>query len=319
MAVGDILRLEWADVSEVQEGVRSALADGKRVIELEIPTTDRFKDTPLNRINEANTLYVREFVRMFTQPQELCVVFTDAAECKYAIEDWGGGPVPFKLSSLIKPQPMEASVNKYVVMNPTFDVREYSYMDDMYSSEIQPKDATMIIFNAELFKLRSGGLMGYYPDIIFPKLAQVRRRLMPQVETAYYLRIFRGPPVGALYKKYPGPWMVLRALEDGQFDVLAEFAQQAPPLQDEVFQILQKAGPAPVQTTDAGGSEQDKALARMGLAQSRTEVSQQEPGFVNTGSAGAELPGGWASAVDPATGQTYYYNEKGETSWEPPV
>lgn len=162
MAVGDILRLDWADVSEVQEGVRKALADGKRVIELEIPTTDRFKDTPLNRINEANTLYVRDFVRMFTQPQELCVVFTDSAECKYAIEDWGG-PVPFKLSSLVKPQPMEQSVNKYIVMNPTFDVREYSYMDQMYNDEIKPKDGTMMIFNAELFKLRSGGLMGYYP------------------------------------------------------------------------------------------------------------------------------------------------------------
>ena len=105
MAVGDVLQLEWAEVSEVQEGVRNALADGKRVLELEIPTTDRFKDTPLNRINEANTLYVREFVRMFTQPQELCVVFTDAAECKYAIEDWGGGPVPFKLSRCINPPP----------------------------------------------------------------------------------------------------------------------------------------------------------------------------------------------------------------------
>jgi hypothetical protein len=291
MAVGDVLQLEWAEVSEVQEGVRNALADGKRVLELEIPTTDRFKDTPLNRINEANTLYVREFVRMFTQPQELCVVFTDAAECKYAIEDWGGGPVPFKLSrcinppphthpcgvpahhaqtrthahSLIKPQPMAVSVNKYVVMNPTFDVREYSYMDQLYTSEIQPKDASMIIFNAELFKLRSGGLMGYYPDIIFPKLAEVRRRLMPQVETAYYLRIFRGPPVGALYKKYPGPWMVLRALDDGQFDVLAEFAQQVPPLQDEVFRILQKAGPAPVRAKDAAGSEQVRIVTQIGL------------------------------------------------------
>ena len=123
------------------------------MIELEIPTTDRFKDTPLNRINEANTLYARELVRMFTQPQELCVVFPDAKECKYAIEDWGG-PVPFKLASLVKPQRQEDSVNKYVVMNPTFDVREYSYMDQLYSDEVQPRDGTMIIFNAELFKLR---------------------------------------------------------------------------------------------------------------------------------------------------------------------
>ena len=79
--------------------------------------------------------------------------------------------------------------------------------------------------------------MGYYPDLIFPKIAEVRRRLMPQVESAYYLRIFRGPPVGALYKLYPGPWMVLRALEGKKFDVLAEFTQKSPPSQDEVLQI----------------------------------------------------------------------------------
>ena len=29
----------------------------------------------------------------------------------------------------------------------------------------------------------------------------------------------------------------------------------------------------------------------------------------------AELPEGWASAVDPATGRTYYISPEGETSW----
>ena len=303
MAVGDVLTLDWAEVSEVQDGLRNAIADGKRVIELEVPTTDRFKDAPLNRINEANTLYARELVRMFTQPQELCVVFPDASECKYAIEDWGG-PVPFALSSLVKPKRQPDSVDKYVVMNPTFDVREYSYMDQLYSDEVQPKDGTMIIFNAELFKLRQGGLMGYYPDIIFPKIAEVRRRLIPQVESAYYLRIFRGPPVGALYRKYPGPWMVLRALEGTTFDVLAEFTQQSPPSQDEVFTILQKAGPAPVRAE--GASEQDKSLARMGLGEQAVEPS------------GDTVIPGWYSAVDPVSGLTYYYNDTGETRWDQP-
>jgi hypothetical protein len=142
-------------------------------------------------------------------------------------------------------------------MHPVFDVREYAQMDQLYSDEIKPKDATLIIFNGDLFKLRSGGLKGYYPDIFFPKLADVRRRLMPQVETAYYFRIFRGPPVGALYKKFPGPWMVLRALSGKSFDVLAQFDQKEPPSQDDVFQILQRAGPAPATAQqDGDGDEQ---------------------------------------------------------------
>ena len=115
MAVGDVQTLDWADVKEVQEGLKACMADGNRVIELEVPTTDRFKDAALNQIYKANTIYARELVRMFTQPQELCMVFPDVQECKYAIEEWGGD-VPFKLSSLVKPQTMQEAIDKYVVM-----------------------------------------------------------------------------------------------------------------------------------------------------------------------------------------------------------
>lgn len=197
MAVGAVLEIEWAGVSEVKEGLKQCMADGHRVIEVEVPTTDRFKDAALNQIYQANTIYARELVRMFTQPQELCMVFPDVQECKYAVEEWGGD-VPFKLSNLVKPQAMQDSINKFVVMHPVFDVREYAQMDQLYTEEIKPRDGSLIVFNGDLFKLRSGGLTGYYPDIFFPKLAEVRRRLMPQVQTAYYLRIFRGPPVGML-------------------------------------------------------------------------------------------------------------------------
>ena len=30
--------------------------------------------------------------------------------------------------------------------------------------------------------------------------------MMPKVVTGFYFRVFRGPPVGALYKMHPGPW-----------------------------------------------------------------------------------------------------------------
>jgi len=57
----------------------------------------------------------------------------------------------------------------------------------------------------------------------------------------------------------------------------------------------------------------------MGITPSRTKALQEESGTAGVGRGRAELPGGWASAVDPATGRTYYYNPEGETSWERPV
>jgi hypothetical protein len=47
--------------------------------------------------------YVRELVRIFTQPSELCIVFPDAKECEYALEEYGG-QVPFGITPLSKPQ-----------------------------------------------------------------------------------------------------------------------------------------------------------------------------------------------------------------------
>ena len=34
---------------------------------------------------------------------------------------------------------------------------------------------------------------------------------------------------------------------------------------------------------------------------------------------GDGLPEGWKLGTDPDTGEAYYYNETGETSWERPV
>jgi hypothetical protein len=55
MLVGDVISLDWAAVNEAQEGIRAAMADGNRLIEVEIPTTNKFKDKALNQIYQANT------------------------------------------------------------------------------------------------------------------------------------------------------------------------------------------------------------------------------------------------------------------------
>jgi len=274
-----------AGLDTVQRCLQAAIRDGKKVIELEVPTTDRFKDAALNQIYQANTLYARELVRMFLQPSELCMVFPDPSEARIAFEEYGS-QVPFSLSSLSKPKEQDERVNKYLVMHPVFDVREYIQMDELYLSQVAPRDAAMIVFNGDLFKMRSGGIGGYYPDFFFPKLAQVRKRFMPLVETAYYLRVFRGPPVGALYREYPGPWQILRAVQGGRFEVLWEQEQQEPPQQEFVLRVLQSAGPPPATMREKEQS----------------------------------LPDGWNSAVDEQTGRVYYYNSNtGESSWELPA
>lgn len=245
MAVGDIISVEWGVVSEVQDGIRAAMADGHRLLEVEVPTTNKFKDKALNQIYQANTEYARELVRMFTQPAQLRMVFPDESEGRIALETYG--EVPFSIGSLAylsKPEAMqgekELNYDKYVVMNPVFDVREYIQLEELHRGVVAPKGGTLIVFNGELFRLRTEGLTGYYPDIFFPKLAEARRRIMPQVTSAYYLKVFRGPPAGALYRKYPGPWQVLRPVDSaGQFQVLWEGDQPVPPAQDAVFRTLQ--------------------------------------------------------------------------------
>jgi hypothetical protein len=59
MAVGDIISVEWGVVSEVQDGIRAAMADGHRLLEVEVPTTNKFKDKALNQIYQANTEVAR--------------------------------------------------------------------------------------------------------------------------------------------------------------------------------------------------------------------------------------------------------------------
>jgi len=45
----------------------------------------------------------------------------------------------------------------------------------------------------------------------------------------------------------------------------------------------------------------------------------QEEAESDTAAGDCRLPPGWQSAVDPTTGNTYYYDEDGTTQWEPPV
>ena len=53
--LGDVKELNQLPVAPVQQALKAALNDGHRLIEMEVPTTNRFKDQPLNVILQYNT------------------------------------------------------------------------------------------------------------------------------------------------------------------------------------------------------------------------------------------------------------------------
>jgi hypothetical protein len=107
-------------------------------------------------------------------------------------------------------------VNKWVVMNPVFDIREYIQTEQLYTnqassfasaraagqrgggedggggplsaravlrSQVEPRFGTMILFNADLFKLRSRGLSLSLPPPLHPSV-QIGRASLPPPLTA---------------------------------------------------------------------------------------------------------------------------------------
>jgi hypothetical protein len=65
---------------------------------------------------------------------------------------------------------------------------------------------TMVLVNGALDKLRGG----YYPPLIFPKLAASVNRFFTKFESVFYLKPISDKGVyGWLYRVYPEPWQVV--------------------------------------------------------------------------------------------------------------
>lgn len=79
MAVGDLVELgnvqeiDQLPVGGVQSALKAALADGHKLIELEVPTTNRFKDQPLNVILQYNT----RVCKASSLHPHCCIVWSD--------------------------------------------------------------------------------------------------------------------------------------------------------------------------------------------------------------------------------------------------
>jgi len=64
---------------------------------------------------------------------------------------------------------------------------------------------------------------------------------------------------------------------------------------------------------------QKQEMGAYGQSQGYGQPQQQAGGYGQYPGGAQGLPVGWAAAVDPGSGQTYYYNEQtGQSQWEPP-
>ena len=87
---------------------------------------------------------------------------------------------------------------------PSFNVNEIIAIADLYEGSARDTGRPIIVFNGELDRIRSG----YYPRLVYRKLAKLADDFIPLFESTLYIHNFKGARSGALFRVYPGPWQV---------------------------------------------------------------------------------------------------------------
>lgn len=241
-------------VKQAQNATKSALEDGKGLIEIEFPTSQL--SAVAGDAEGANEMsyssnYLRQFTRMFMEEAEATrIFFPDDKELEMQRGESGTWEATkFQLDFLTKPSgfldigvdisnydPVShiRETDKYfIAAYPSFDPRELVAADKVWQFA---KEKTLIFFNAELDRLRSN----YYPGLFYPNMARLSRDMIPQVESVYYIHNFKGSQGGILFRAYPGPWQVLLRLQDGGTKVV-HVQDDRPTLKSVALDILPNA------------------------------------------------------------------------------
>ena len=243
-------------VKQAQKATKSALEDGKGLIEIEFPTSQL--SAVAGDAEGANEMsyssnYLRQFTRMFMEEAEATrIFFPDDKELEMQRGENGTWETTkFQLDFLTKPSglldigvdvsnydPVShiRETDKYLIAAyPSFDPRELVAADKVW--QYVKDDKTLVFFNAELDRLRSN----YYPGLFYPNMARLSRDMIPQVESVYYIHNFKGSQAaGILFRAYPGPWQVLLRLQDGGTKVV-HVQDERPTLKSVALDILPNA------------------------------------------------------------------------------
>eukprot|EP01026_Neomeris_dumetosa_P081856 TRINITY_DN92749_c0_g1_i4.p2 TRINITY_DN92749_c0_g1~~TRINITY_DN92749_c0_g1_i4.p2 ORF type:complete len:293 (+),score=47.79 TRINITY_DN92749_c0_g1_i4:3-881(+) len=228
-------------IRQAQISVQNAINDGIKLIEIEMPVTSLTSvpgDGEGANEMSLSMRYLKTFVSMFERSKEersVRIFFPDKQELRVAqkgaakelnankqeVEPVFSG-TQFKLDYLTKPSPFldigldvtkfKASTkvredDKYLIFAyPHFNVNEMLSVEELYTDIGTEKVPTIIVFNGELDRIRSG----YYPPLFYPKVGKMAKNFIPLFTSAYYIHNFKGSKPGTLFRAYPGPWKVYR-------------------------------------------------------------------------------------------------------------
>lgn len=255
-------------VRAARTAARAALQAGARFIEVEIPpssVTAVAGDAEGANEMTYSAFLLRDFLREWDREAATTrVFFPDAAEARTVQRGRGMDPAAgsagvrasfapgshkFVVDHLTTPTPfldvgldiakrdvvarVQPTDTLLVAAYPSFNVNEFLALADLVSGA---PDTPLICWNGELDRVRSS----YYPPIFYPKVAAAGRRVLPLLETAYYVHNFKSSSAGgSLFRCYPGPWQVL----DARGKVVA-VSEAMPTLKTVALDILPAAAAA---------------------------------------------------------------------------
>lgn len=249
---------DYGDVTiQCQRAVKAALKDGKKLMEVEFPAASLLSvpgDADGGSEMDMSAYHMKDIVRGFADDKS-CVLFPDQADQVRQTTKGNREGAPFidrkyrtgylttpsglldfginvdsKISDRCKPDD-----SMYLVAYPSFNVNEMLMVQELYDDVTKANGKPIITFNGEIDRIRSG----YYPSLFYPKLGRLSKELLPEMESIYYIRNFKGSRPGVLLRCYPGPWQVLR--RENSFSLtplqLVKEFDSMPTLQ-EVSQVL---------------------------------------------------------------------------------
>jgi len=250
-------------LAQVQTCVAAALADGLPLLEVEAPLLSGLgvncgDSIAISEYN-ANQQLLRRFARHWEDlgtAESVRVFFPDAAEASIALNGAGVNPAsgqweqaptfhdwPGQVDYLMRDdlfsrqsrrsqglaelpagltgkarvdETAEVADRLYLVGYPYDSSDELAQVMRLWEAHARPT----VIFNGELDKVRAGFALPFTAE------ARLKAEFLPQVETAYYLHLFKGSTPGALVRAYPGPWRALRPMEGGGFECVREFEER---------------------------------------------------------------------------------------------
>ncbi|ERN15689.1 protein LOW PSII ACCUMULATION 3, chloroplastic [Amborella trichopoda] len=242
-------------IEQVKTATEMAFKDQKHLLEIEFPTAG-LASVPGdgeggNEMTDSMQL-IRQYCDRFLKAEKVTrtrIFFPEANEVTFARKSAFEG-ASFKLDYLTKPSlfedfgfstkvKMDDRVKPedeiFLVAYPYFNVNEMLVVEELYNEAVVNTDRKLIIFNGELDRIRSG----YYPPFFYPKLAKLSKTFLPKLETVYYIHNFKGRNGGMLFRCYPGPWMVLRKVDNKHICVHQQ--EVMPSLKEVALEILPSA------------------------------------------------------------------------------